>query len=94
MNATPCLVAAILVPEDAAPSYPLARLARPRLRLADWRRTVRRAAIVGVRNPAGCFVALLACRGGRLTPIAAPALACRMERVMEAAAKALAAARK
>ena len=78
MNATPCLVAAILVPEDAAPSYPLARLARPRLRLADWRRTVRRAAIVGVRNPAGCFVALLACR---------------MERVMEAAAKALTAAR-
>lgn len=93
MSTAPCLVAAVLGPEDARASYVLARLARPGLRLEAWQRALGRSVILGVRNRAGCFVALLSCRRGRLSPIAPPALGCRMDGVLAAAAEALRQAR-
>lgn len=93
MTTPPGLVASVLRPEDARASYVLARLARPGLRLETWQRALARSIILGVRNPAGCFVALLSCRRGRLSPLAPPALGCRMEGVLAAASEALREAR-
>lgn len=91
---TGAFVAHRLQPHDARSSFVLARLARPGLSLRDWTRAIRQGArqsaapaIVGVRNQAGCFVALLCCSGGDLRIIIASAVVTGARPALIAAAR-------
>lgn len=71
------LRAQVLGVDDARISYVLARLSQPALTLTAWTRMLKRTSkvgsstlLLGVFNPTGCVVALVAAAAGELTPIA------------------------
>ncbi len=71
------LRARVLGVDDARISYVLARLSQPSLTLTAWTRMLKRTSkagsktlLLGVFNPTGCVVALVAAAAGKFTPIA------------------------